>query len=391
MIGQGTDGGDRSAQIAFGILLLAVAIGAIVIMAWMRFHAQMATELIALRHAELQVALPFSSWARRLDIAVMQRAPQDMSATTLWTVLNLTGGVYRLLAAILLGLCTLLCFMRAANTRFPGSYDHAALQRELARTHPIGAAWAGRKLPPKNIEPQVQLLPLDPPLTPAEFLTRHAVIEGMFREMSAERALGAQCGRPWQGVVNACTLAQALALVFALHEDLRGGEAQDLLGALSLSIPHRKRDALEGPSSALRIPGSFSRMIRRRLGKEEALRQRIDMLGTAHGFETGILLTLLQKARLRGGLLNPGMFSAIQFYDRSLWLVLQAATFPREKGNWWEMSTTLCVESAAAIAHWQSECEAGTALATPIVARPLQMLRQIASHQTRNHEEGAQS
>ncbi|NIE81546.1 hypothetical protein [Asaia sp. As-1742] len=82
MNGRGIDAGDRSAQIAFGILLLAVVIGAIVIMTLIRFHAQMATNLVALRHAEFQIAALFSSWAHRLDLAVTQRAPEDMSAST---------------------------------------------------------------------------------------------------------------------------------------------------------------------------------------------------------------------------------------------------------------------------------------------------------------------
>jgi len=199
----------------------------------------------------------------------------------------------------------------------------------------------------------------------------------LFSEPDAETDRAAQCGRPWQGVMKASPLTQTLTLIFALHEDLKGEAAQILLGSLSQSVPHRKRDAGEGPPTVLPIPGGYVRRVRRRLGKEDALRQRIDTLGTAHAFETGVLLTLLQKALLRGGLLNPGMFSAIQFYDRALWLVLQAATFPRETGNWWEMSTTLCTESAGAIAHWQSECEVGTALAPPVVARPLRILRQI--------------
>ncbi|NIE81548.1 hypothetical protein [Asaia sp. As-1742] len=141
--------------------------------------------------------------------------------------------------------------------------------------------------------------------------------------------------------MKASPLTQILALIFALHEDLKDEAAQILLGSLSQSVPHRKRDADEGPPTVLPIPGGYVRRVIRRLGKEDALKQRIDTLGKAHAFESGVLLTLLQKARLRGGFLNPGIFSAIQFYDRALWLVLQATTFPRKTGNWWEMSAML--------------------------------------------------
>lgn len=61
----------------------------------------------------------------------------------------------------------------------------------LAREHLIGAAWAGRKLPPTDIDPQKLLLPLDPPLTHLEFIGRYAAKQRVFIWPEAETALAA--------------------------------------------------------------------------------------------------------------------------------------------------------------------------------------------------------
>lgn len=370
--------GDRVTHAATGLIGLGIAACVLAAMGWLRFHDQISRFVIMVRHGELAALAVVLPKAGKAVSALERLHPHDMPLAFAWSVMSVTGAFFRPIAAAILSACTVLCVVRAANNRFPKKYGHEELQREVAKAHPIGAAWVGRDLPPKDIDPNGPLLPLDPDLAPIEWINRYARNGDRFSDKLAIQHLGAQCGAPWAGVAKASPQTRCLAAAFALHRDLKTEAAQNLLGALSLSVPHRKEHRKEGPRNHLNVPSRLIREVNRVLRRYPEITARIDEAGHHHYFETGVLLTLLQQARLRAGILNPGMFSPVQFYDRNLWLVLQAATFPLDSGPYWTMSTILCVESVGAIAHWQRECVAGRAITQPAIDGPLADLRALA-------------
>lgn len=350
-------------RFATAIMVTFAFVVAMFYIAWRFYHAQISFAVIRLRVAEFRGLQALSAHADPYTAALLRMHPDAVSAHGLWMMLTRTGLFFRSEASLLLIGCTFVCALRAAMVRYGGQVDIKELQRLVARVHPIGTAWVGYHLPPKNLDPREPIRPLDPPLKPREWVARFCMRDGSFSPDDATVALRKQCGAPWAGLEAASPVVQCLAMAFVLHHRLKTAEARKLLETLSKSVPHSRAHRQHGPAKAFSPPRAFARKMKA-MAKDSLTRwPEIHALEARHAYTSGLLLTLLQTARREGSLLNPGLFASVQFYDRSLWMVLQGIAFPPDKGPIWGGAATSDVEALGALEHWETECIAGGALA----------------------------
>jgi intracellular multiplication protein IcmP len=355
-------------------LLLCVMLGTALFLtaAWFKFHSQIAIGILALGGAELRIIGLFTHAYDQTLINLRQAVPEQVSAQTLWALCTLTGTFFRWPAVgIIVGLAVL-CLTRAPRERYRERFGFEGLQRALARIHPIGLAWVGASLPlSAPAPPGAHLRPLDPALRVKEWKPRYlGDTTGRARIDAAERALTQQLGQPWNGPEAAAPIDQCLFMVFALQAERQKSEALELLGQLSAALAGRmKRGA---PAGALALPPRFVRYLSKRLASRRW--DEAHTLAARHAFTRPALLTLLQHARVRSGVLNAGLFSTVQLVDRELWLVLAAASYPRPNMPLSMMSAACCIEASAAIEHWQAESGAGARLPDAHIHRTLMAL-----------------
>ncbi|MBB2156612.1 hypothetical protein HLH33_09875 [Gluconacetobacter diazotrophicus] len=362
-------GHNDPARIAALILSVMVLVALIATALWFEFHRQIAVGVLAMGGAELRIISWFTHDYDQTLANLQDADPERVSAATLWTLCTLTGGFFRWPAMGLIAGLAVLCLLRAPRERYREQFGLPGLQKALARIHPIGKAWIGVELPLiRPADPDTALRPMDPALRLSEWQARHlGETKGPARTNAAERALVRQLGGPWRGPENAKPIEICLFMVFALQADRMKTEALELLAVLSSALSgHLNKGA---PTEAIPLPPRFVRFLRRKLAGQrwDTARQ----MTAGHAFSRPALLTLLQHARVRSGVMNPGLFSTVQLVDRELWLVLAAASYPRDRMPLSMMSTAACIEAHAALEHWQAESGAGTPLEEPSIRRSL--------------------
>lgn len=384
--------GNRNAsdpgRFATAVMAGFALVGGLSYEAWVFYHAEISRVVVDLKLLEFRGMATLFPNADPYCDALRRMHPATVTAHGMWLMLTQTGMFYRPATSTLLLACAFACALRAASVRFGRRVDMTVLQRLVAQVHPIGAAWVGYRLPPRTLNPGERVRPLDPPLKPREWTARFCVRDGAFSPDDASAALTRQCGAPWTTLEDASPVVQCLAMAFILHHRLKTGEARKLLETLSLSVPHPRADRLHGPRKPFTPSRAFSRKMAAMAKDASSKWPEIKALVPRHHYTTGVLLTLLQTARKEGSLLNPGLFSAVQFYDRSLWMVLQGVSFPPDKGPIWGGAGTSDVEALGALEHWEAECIAGAAIARPMQTRTREALQNLFSRQARENTDG---
>lgn len=354
---------ERLGSLLIGLFVALALLG---ILLWWKCHTQIAVAVLALQDVELDLIGLFTHRYDGLHANLHEAVPAQVSAGTLWALCTITGSVLRWPVLILILGLAALCFTRAPRELYRKRFGLDGLQEALAAIHPLGAAWLGKGMklvaPAPADEP---LRPLDPALKRSEWIERYATGATLDdRRRAAEQALVAQLGSRWNGIENASTAEKTLFLSFALFAQRRKEEAQAVLEALSASLAGSMRNG--APSAQLRANRRFEKELDKQLSRE-SLRDAVAM-AEQHAWTRPVLLTLLQHARLRAGVVNPGIFAVIQLLDRDLWLVLSAASYPRDGLPFYVMAIAPCPEAAAALAHWKAECLAGKPLAQPNIS-----------------------
>jgi intracellular multiplication protein IcmP len=269
-------------------------------------------------------------------------------------------------ALVLLVILAALCLTRAPLERHRKRFGLEGMQKALAEIHPLGAAWLGKGLKlVRPSPPEMPLAPLDPALNLEEWKTRY--IRGNSPEETHDtmlRSLKAQLGNRWTGPAAATAAEKCLFVAFSLFIQRKKDQAQGILEELSLELKGSLKNG--PPTSTKHVSSRFLRNLDQQLSRGD-FNVAIQM-ANKHAFSRPALLTLLQEARLRAGVVNPGLFAAIQFLDRDLWLVMSAASYPRDGLPPYVMAITSCPEAAAALAHWKAECLAGCPLTTPQIS-----------------------
>ncbi|KXV73304.1 hypothetical protein AD936_03920, partial [Gluconobacter japonicus] len=315
---------------------------------WLKFHTQIVEAVLFVQGYELRLIGLFTHRYDAVLVNLGDAVPERVSASTLWELCTLTGSVLRWPALVLLVILAALCLTRAPLERHRKRFGLEGMQKALAEIHPLGAAWLGKGLKlVRPSPPEAPLAPLDPALNLEEWRARY--VRGnsaaQLRETTLQ-ALEAQLGRPWRGPLEASVAEKCLFVAFSFFIQRRKDEAQSVLENLSVQLKGTLKDG--APSNFAKVSKSFVATLDKQL-KKESFRSTLK-IAEQHAFTRPALLSLLQEARLKAGVVNPGLFAAIQFLDRDLWLVLSAASYPRDGLPPYVMAIASCPEAAAALA-----------------------------------------
>ena len=96
-----------------------------------------------------------------------------------------------------------------------------------------------------------------------------------------------------------------------------------------------------------------------------------------HAYTAPALMSLLNVARRRHGVLAPAQFAWLKLVDRPLWYALHSLGFETE-GIGRYLHPNPRVEALGARDHWAVECAAGVPVIEPDLTRAMQTLRRHA-------------
>ena len=328
----------------FSLILICVGLAILGWTAWKMWHAEISAGALIVAHREMQAIAWVSDRFSQADIGVQRADPAGVQFNDLVRLYRNIGTEFLYPAmALVLGLAAS-CFFRAGNARFTRAFDLDKLMAEQAKTSRSTAAFVGRNLTLSGVragDPR----PADPALHVSEWIARYAQKDGHFDEASARRELVRQLGAEWKGRSTASPTARCMLAAFALHGAGRREEAAGLLGLLSEGLPVDKTNSGDGPEEPLAFDPKTLAVADRVLAETKAAAWAIAIMD-AHHFTTPGLMSVLNAARLRSGVLAPAQFAFLKLVDRRLWYALHALGFesgqpyrssasePADRGDW---------------------------------------------------------
>jgi intracellular multiplication protein IcmP len=200
--------------------------------------------------------------------------------------------------------------------------------------------------------------------------------EGAFDEARARRELIAQLGDRWTEPAAATSTARCILAVFALHGVKRRAEAADLLGLLAEGLPRSRSEDGAGPDAPLAFDPNALALADRVLATVEVAGWALDVM-EQHHFTTPGLMSVLNEARLRSGVLAPAQFAFLKMVDRRLWYALHALGFESD-GPLAHPHPTMRVEAIGAGAHWAAEQAAGAPIPAAEFGQAIAAIRATA-------------
>lgn len=348
--------------IAFGVTLGACEL-------WANYHAEISWGVLTYAHWQLFYIGKFTTVFAAQDAALVNAHPDQVRIWQLWALLNYVGRAFRIPAVLVLLLLAVLCYSRAASSRFCRQFDLAGLRKEQARFFRSASAMMGRHLGLVGIadgEPR----PGDPALRVEEWVDRHAKRhDGSFNETAARRELICQLGPKWNGFENAAPHVRFLFAAFALHLAGRREDAFTLLGDLAITLPRNSNDGAAGPVRPLLFPAALSTAVDQWL-KDAALYAPARAIAERHAHTAPALMSVLNEARRRSGVLAPATFNAIKLVDRSLWYALHSLGFPGD-GPGQNIHPNPRIEALGARDHWAAERMLHEPISRPLVDQAL--------------------
>ncbi len=356
----------------FYLLLLIVLLGVAGCLAWISAHALVSALVIDVLHREIAVLDYVTDRFRTFDRQMMVTDPGRVTLRGLYQALHIVGMYLRLPAVAAMGVLAVCCILRAPPERFRRRFDLDRLFTEHVARFPVAAAFRRRHLALTKL-PDGPIRPADYALTAEEWLDRFVAGKGQpFDAARAMAALRAQLGPVWQGPRQASPLARFLFTVFALHHAERREDAARLIGMASLALDDGEHDKPEGPPAPLSLPGSVLAQAEAFL-EEPSWFTESEALAAGHGFETTALMTVLNAARTKAGVLPPAEFAWLKLLDRRLWYALQSLGF-ESAGMGLYLHPNARAEAVGARAHWARERMIGRALFRPELEEALAAL-----------------
>ncbi|MCG7351406.1 secretion/conjugation apparatus DotM-related subunit [Roseomonas mucosa] len=370
---------DDYVAISLAIILIGLGFGAYQL--WTYYHAEITWGVFQLQHWKMQLIAHFTSDYAEQDALVMAAHPERATIWQLLALLTSVGRFFRIPAALLMLALAVLCYFRAAPSRYCRQLDLDALRREQALFFRAARATLGRSLGLKGIG-KGDPLPADPALRADEWMARYATgKDGTLDEVAARHALLRQLGPVWRGIGKAAPHVRVLFAAFALHLVQRREEAFDLLGDIAEALPRDLKDSAAGPAAALAFPAALVREADRVL-EDPAVRGPAVLIADRHAYTTTALMSVLNEARRRSGVLPPASFNGLKLVDRPLWYALHSLGFPGD-GPGQNTHPNPRIEALGARDHWAAERAARQPLLTPAMQQALAAVR--AAH--RPHEE----
>ena len=346
----------------FSLILICVGLAILGWAGWKLWHAEISAGALLLAHREMQAIAWVSDRFAQADIGVERADPSGVQFDQLMRLYRNIGTELLYPAmALVLGLAGL-CFFRAGNARFTRTFDLEKLMAEQAKTSRCTAAFVGRGLKLSGVgagDPR----PADPALHVAEWIAKYAQRDGRFDEASARRELVRQLGAEWKGRSKTSPTVRCMLAVFALHGVQRRDEAAGLLGLLSEGLPADKTDSGDGPKQPLAFDPRTLAVADRVLAETKVSVWAIEIMD-AHHFATPGLMSVLNAARLRGGILAPAQFAFLKLVDRRLWYALHALGFESDSLIA-HPHPSQRVEAIGTRAHWAAERAVGAPIPTP--------------------------
>jgi intracellular multiplication protein IcmP len=346
----------------FSLILICVGLGILGWAGWKLWHAQISTVALVVAHREMQAIAFFSKRFSQADVGVQRADPTLVQFQDLVRLYRNIGTEFLYPAMALVLALGALSFLRAGNARFTRAFDLDALMAEQAKTSRSTAAFVRRGLKLAGIragDPR----PADPALHAPEWIARYATRDGRFDEASARRELFRQLGSEWRRLADAAPAVRCMLAVFALHGVQRREEAARLLGLLSEGLRVSGHDGGEGPTTLLAFDPKTLAIADRALAELCVAAWAFEIMD-AHHFTTPGLMSVLNAARLRSGVLAPAQFAFLKLVDRRLWYALHALGFEAD-GPLAHPHPSQRVEAIGARAHWAAERAIGAPIPTP--------------------------
>ena len=156
---------------------------------------------------------------------------------------------------------------------------------------------------------------------------------------------------------------RCMLAVFALQGVQRRDEAAALLGFLSEGLPRAQSRRRGRAGRAARLRSEDVRLADRVLATVEVAAWAFDVM-EKHHFTTPGLMSVLNQARLRSGVLAPAQFAFLKLVDRRLWYALHALGFESD-ALIAHPHPSMRVEAIGAGAHWAAERAVGVPIPTP--------------------------
>lgn len=360
-------------QTIFNLIVILIGAGVGGYLLWTNFHAQISMAVMAVRHHEMLLLGHFTGKFAQADNQLTHANPYRVTLRDLYGISRAIGQFWRIPACVFIVLLAVVCTVRAGPSRFKRAFDLDGLIREQARTFRSVSAFVGRRLRlvlPSDGDPR----PADYSLTVEEWLQRYALnAHGRFDESRARVALVRQLGPRWSGPEMASPVAKLLFVAFALHLSERRDDAVEILGVMSAALPSEGAGLADGPAGSLIIPAQLETRVSALIADPEAFSEARKVAG-AHAYTTTALMTLLNAARVRHGVLAPAQFAWVKLIDRSLWYGLHSLGFETE-GVGLYLHPNSRVEALGARDHWAVERAAGVAVVESDVSRALAALR----------------
>jgi intracellular multiplication protein IcmP len=362
---------------AFSLILICVGLAILGWASWRMWHAEISMAALAVAHCEMQAIGLVTDRFAQADIAVQRALLARVQFDDLVRLYRNVGQEFLYPAmALVLGLAAL-TFLRAGNARFTRAFDLEGLMAEQARTSRGIAAFLGRKLRLVTMragDPR----PADAALHGSDWIARYATKDKMFDEGAARRELVRQLGGRWRLGGEAPSSVRCMLAVFALHGVQRRDEAAALLGLLSEGltserVPEAEAKAGAGPDAPLVFDAKTIAVADRVLATMEVASWAFETM-ERHHFTTPGLMSVLNEARLRSGVLAPAQFAFLKMADRPLWYALHGLGFEAD-APLAHPHPSQRVEALGARAHWAAERAVETPIPTPELDMAIAALR----------------
>ena len=372
-------GGGRSAwasnddYFAISLLIITVGLGFGAYQLWTNYHAEISWGVLNYAHWQIFYIGKLTDAYTQQDTLIRPAHPDQATLSQLWALLNHVGRFFRVPAVILMLALAVACFFGAATSRFCRQFDLAGLRKEQARFFRSASAMMGRQLSLVGIR-KGDPRPADPAMLPTEWIERHASrADGSLDETAALRALARQLGPKWTGHQGAAPHVRFLFAAFALHLSGRREEAFLLLGDLAEKLPRDGTDGKDGPTKPIRFPAALA-VIADHYLEDAALFAPVRTLADRHGYTSTALMSVLNEARRRSGVLPPATFNAIKLVDRPLWYALHSLGFPGD-GPGQNIHPNPRIEALGARDHWAAERVVKMPLLTPAVGQAMASIK----------------
>jgi intracellular multiplication protein IcmP len=359
----------------FSLILIVVGLAILSWVGWRLWRVEISMGALMVAHREMQAIAWFSDRFAMADAAVERADPPGVQFDQLVRLYRNIGIEFLCPAMALVLSLAATCFLRAGTARFTRTFDLEKLMAEQAKTFRSTAAFVGRRLSLSDIragEPR----PADPALNVAEWVKAFATKKsGGFDETAARRAMVRQLGERWTGRSAASPTVRCMLAVFALHGVQRREEASVLMGLLSEGLPRGKRDGGEGPTEPLTFHPKSVAVTDRVLAEISVAGWAFEIM-QGHFFTTTGLMSVLNAARLKSGVLAPAQFAFLKLVDRRLWYALHSLGFESD-GPLAHPHPSQRVEAIGAHAHWAAERTVGAPIATPEIDAAIAAIRPV--------------